>query len=91
MELVADFVGGVTTPAAEVTEATLGDATDQDEEMLEPLHWDGPLGQKGESLSLSQLRVSLPFFGHKIAINVNKLTWDFSLVCEFLLYCLHHF
>ena len=47
------FVGGETTPAAEVQEPTLGDAT---EEMLEPFQKDGPLGLKRESLSLSQLR-----------------------------------
>ena len=59
VELVADLVEDVPTPAAEVQEATLVDATDQDEEMLEPFPRYGPLGQKGESLSLSQLRARL--------------------------------
>ena len=56
VELVADLGGGVTTPAAGVPEGPLVVATDQDEEMLEPFPRDGPLGQKGESLSLTQLR-----------------------------------
>ena len=75
--------------------------------MLEPFPRDGPLSQKGESLSLSQLYVRsrtaleefawnaisegtkklyrlawrhFVTFGHKIGINVNKLTHDFSIV-----------
>ena len=53
---VPAFVGSITAPATEVPAATLGGATNQVEELLEPFQKDGPLGKKGESVSVAQLR-----------------------------------
>ena len=54
-ELKAGIPGDPTPAVVEGPVNLLGVIPGQGEELMEPFHRDGPLGQKGESLSLSQL------------------------------------
>ena len=114
--VVAGLPGDPTPPVVEGPVDLLGVVPGQGKELMDPFPQDGPLGQKGESLSLSQLcsrsRAALeefdwnaisvgraniyrlPWhhfvnFGCKIGINMNKLSFDYSLVSEFLVYRLY--
>ena len=105
--VVAGLPGDPTPPVVEGPVDLLGVVPGQGKELMDPFPQDGPLGQKGESLSLSQLRsrsrASLEEFASnaisvgtakiyrlawrhyvnfrcKIGINVNKLSFDYSLL-----------
>ena len=81
VELVADLGGGVTTPSAGVLEGA------RSKTALEEFAWNA-ISEGTKKIYRLAWR-NFVTFGHTIGINVNKLTLDFSLVCEFLLYRLH--
>ena len=56
VEAVHAFVGRVPAQVPVVPAAALGAPLNQVEELLEPFQKDGPLGKKGESLSVDQFR-----------------------------------
>ena len=99
--------------AVEHAEVLLHQVPGEGGELMDPFPRDGPLGQKGESLSLVELRSrssaaleefawnaiscgtakvyrvvwrQFIIFGCKIGSDVNKLSFDYSLVCEFVVY-----